>query len=298
MQPDGRRASRPGTTAGRTAGCDIGGCHPGRSDEPRSSDKPGGPGPAAPRAPPSRSMLLSRTTTATVEPFVANLAELWAADPATGRRRRGGSRTRPCTRSELARDGHADARPCPALTAPADRSTCTAATARWTRPHRLVADVDPERAVYHLIFGLGLGYHLEQLFDRVGDEAVFLRVRAGRGPAADHAGAPRPVPADRQPPRPPVHRGRRQGRAVRPARAADASLATHGLGRRDPRRQRPPATPSLLPAGPRHGWPSSPAFALHEPEHGSSSTAAGRWRMSTRNLPAVRRLAGPDHLRG
>ncbi len=36
-----------------------------------------------------------------------------------------------------------------------------------------MADVDVERCLFFPVFGLGLGYHLELLFDRAGDEAVF-----------------------------------------------------------------------------------------------------------------------------
>ena len=38
---------------------------------------------------------------------------------------------------------------------------------------RLVADADVERCLVFYVFGLGLGHHLELLFDRAADEAVF-----------------------------------------------------------------------------------------------------------------------------
>ena len=102
-------------------------------------------------------------------PFVANLPALWAADPATAAAVEAvpDDAVYPV---ELARDGHV---------------TIAVPMADGRRVHlhsrhrpadegeRLAEAVPATAAVYH-VYGLGLGYHLESLFDRAGDEAVFL----------------------------------------------------------------------------------------------------------------------------
>ncbi len=107
---------------------------------------------------------------ANLDPYLANLPALWAADPSLAAAVEAVPDDAPYP-VEPARDGH----PTVAVPSPAGGRVYLHSRHRPAdEGARLVADVDATRSgVYH-VFGLGLGYHLETLFDRAGDEAVFL----------------------------------------------------------------------------------------------------------------------------
>jgi hypothetical protein len=113
-------------------------------------------------------MPASKTDTA-AEPYLANLPALWAADPATA----AAVEAVPddaVLPTEPTRDGQLTV----AVPMPDGRPVYLHSRHRpLDEAERLAATVDATRSVYH-VFGLGLGYHLEQLFDRAGDEAIFL----------------------------------------------------------------------------------------------------------------------------
>ena len=101
-------------------------------------------------------------------PLVRNLAALWAADP------------------ELAAAVDAENRPTYAVEpSKSGEPTVAVPTADGRTIHlhsrhrpleeakRLIEEIDCEQHVFYHVHGLGLGYHLEILFERCSDEAVF-----------------------------------------------------------------------------------------------------------------------------
>ena len=107
---------------------------------------------------------------AAADPYLANLPALWAADPglAAAVEAVPDAAVYPV---EPARDGHLTV----AVTTPDGKLAYLHSRHRPAdEAARLVADVDAEHCLVFHLFGLGLGYHLEALFDRAGDEAVFV----------------------------------------------------------------------------------------------------------------------------
>ena len=103
------------------------------------------------------------------DPYPANAAALWAADPATAALVEAVSDD-DVYPVETARDGN------PTVAVPmADggRAYLHSRHRPADEGDRLAAAVAVDRQVYH-VFGLGLGYHLQSLLDRAGTEAVFL----------------------------------------------------------------------------------------------------------------------------
>ena len=101
-------------------------------------------------------------------PLVANLAALWAISPELAEAVEAASST-PGLRVEPSRAGE------PTLSIQSTDGAWVYLHSRYdplTEAKRLVDAVDASEMVFFHVFGLGLGYPLELLFDRAGDEAV------------------------------------------------------------------------------------------------------------------------------
>ena len=104
-----------------------------------------------------------------LDPYLANLPALWAADPSLAAAVEAVSDDA-LYPVEPARDGHLTL----TVTSPDGGRVYLHSRHRPAdEGARLVADIDATRPCVYHVFGLGLGYHLETLFDRAGDEAVF-----------------------------------------------------------------------------------------------------------------------------
>ncbi len=101
--------------------------------------------------------------------YVRNLAALWAAEPEL-------AAAIEALEGEAGYPLEASKSGAPTVAAPASDGRRIYLHSRH-RPieeaKRLVESIDSQEEIFHHIFGLGLGYHLEALFERSGDEAIF-----------------------------------------------------------------------------------------------------------------------------
>jgi hypothetical protein len=101
-------------------------------------------------------------------PYLANLAALWASDPALA----------------AAIEGLGDTHNYPLETSRAGEPTVAVPTPDGRRIHlhsrhrpleeaaRIIDPIDCRRSIFFHVFGFGLGYHVELLFDRSGEESI------------------------------------------------------------------------------------------------------------------------------
>ncbi len=100
-------------------------------------------------------------------PYLANLAALWAADPILARQVESLESSYP---TEPSKAGP------PTLCLAGDAGRAIYLHSRYQpieEARRLIDGVVVENTTFFYLHGLGLGYHLEQLFDRCGEEALF-----------------------------------------------------------------------------------------------------------------------------